>query len=363
MGRKNISVPRVFMQCLLISGVLLTTFSCRKSTPSLVIPQLVKTTEVKEHKGSYTTSYPGKIQAASDVKLSFRVAGPIRKIYVKEGEYVKKGQLLAELDPRDYQLQYDATKAEYNQVKGESDRVIELYNRNSVPVNDYDKAVAAIKRISALYDAHRNALEDTKLKAPFSGYIQKKYFDTYEIVNQGLPVLSMIGDNYLEVDIDIPSSDYVRSDDFVGFYCTADVYPGVALPLEYLDINRKANFNQLFKVRFRIKEEEGLKLAAGMSVSVTIDYAPASADLAVIPISALFRKNDKSYVWLYDTQDNRIKMSPVEVQQILKDGEVIVRSALRKGQTVVSAGVNSLKEGQQVKRLPSVSSSNVGGLL
>ena len=84
---------------------------------------------------------------------------------------MSKGQLLAELDPRDYQLQYNATRAEYSQVKGESDRVIELYRRGSVSVNEYDKAVAAKKRITALYNVHRNALNDTRLKAPFDGYI------------------------------------------------------------------------------------------------------------------------------------------------------------------------------------------------
>ena len=79
------------------------------------------------------------------MKLAFRVAGPIRKIYVNEGQYVKKGQLLAELDPRDYQIQFNATQAEYTQVKGEADRIIELYRRGSVSVNEYDKAVAARK--------------------------------------------------------------------------------------------------------------------------------------------------------------------------------------------------------------------------
>lgn len=361
--RSNISAARILIQYCLVPAIFLLVSSCRKSTPPLVIPQLVKTAEVKEHKGAYTISYPGRIQAASDVKLAFRVAGPILKVYAKEGEFVRKGQLLAELDPRDYQLQYDATKAEYNQVKGESDRVIELYRRNSVPVNEYDKAVAASERVTALYNARKNALGDTRLKAPFSGYIQKKYFDAPEIVGQGLPVLAMIDNDYLEVNIDIPSSDYIRSENFVDFYCTADVYPDVVLPLEFLDINRKANFNQLFKVRFRIKKEHGLKLAAGMSASVTINYVPSSGNLVIVPISALFQKEGKSFVWLYNTQDNVVKMSPVEVREVLKDGGAVVKSSLHKGQWVVSAGANSLKEGQRVKQLPPVPASNIGGLL
>lgn len=71
-------------------------------------------------------------------------------------------------------MQYEATKAEYTQVT-ENRSVIELYHRKSVPVNDYDKAVAAKQRIASLYHANLNALNDTKLKAPFDGYVQKKF--------------------------------------------------------------------------------------------------------------------------------------------------------------------------------------------
>ena len=129
--------------------------------------------EVQKYDGECSTPYPGKIKAASDVQLAFRVAGPILRFNAEVGEFVKKGEVLAEIDPRDYRLQYEATKAEYTQVTEESDRVIELYHRKSVPVNDYDKAVAAKQRIASLYHANLIALNDTKLKAPFDGYVQK----------------------------------------------------------------------------------------------------------------------------------------------------------------------------------------------
>lgn len=344
-------------------GIILLMVSCRQKTAPLVITPLVKTTEVKAREGWINVTYPGILEAAADVKLAFRVAGPIQKIYVQEGEYVKKGKVLARLDPRDYQLQYDAAQAEYVQVKGESDRIVELYHRKSIPVNEYDKAVAALKRVSAVYNAQKNALEDTRLKAPFDGYIQKKYFDAYEIVNQGTPVLSMIDNDYLEVAIEIPSSDYIRREDFTSFYCTADVYPDTILPLEFLDITRKANFNQLFKVRFRVKRNKDLNLAAGMSVSVAIEYKPTAENLTILPVSALFQRNNRSYVWLLDSRHEIIQMVPVKVKQVMKDGEVMVESDLRPGETVISAGIHTLKEGQRVRILPPVSASNVGGLL
>ena len=312
--------------------------SCRNKQVQVDIPQLVKTAPVNGHDGMTSVTYPGKIQAASNVKLAFRVAGPIRKIYVHEGQYVKKGQLLAE-----------------------SDRIIELYRRGSVSVNEYDKAVAARKRVTALYNAHRNALNDTRLKAPFDGYVQNKYFNAPEIVNQGTPVVSMIDNDYFEVDVNIPSGDFIRREDFMTFHANADVCPDSILPLELLDITQGANYNQLFTARFRLKRNP--VLAPGMSVSVTIGFKPSSEAMSIVPVSALFMKDGQSFVWLYNEQDETIEPVSVAVERLTKDGEAIVRSALRKGQTVISAGVNDLKEGQKVKLLPPVPASNVGGLL
>lgn len=67
-----------------------------------------------------------------------------------------------------------------------------------------------MQQITSKYNAHKNALKDTRLVAPFDGYIQKKYFDTDETVAAGMPVISMIDTRYFEVEIDVPSSDYVR---------------------------------------------------------------------------------------------------------------------------------------------------------
>ncbi len=339
-------------------------FACRRNSPPLEIAQLVKTATVNAHQGDFSVTYPGILKAASDVKLSFRVAGPIHKIWVKEGQYVQKGALLAQLDPRDYSLQYEAAAAGYKQVKGETDRIIELYRTNSVSENDYDKAVAAQKQAWALYHARLNALEDTKLKAPFSGYIQKKYFSGYEVVNQGVPVLSMIDDDYLEVNADIPASDFIRSGDFLDYRMKVDVYPDTLFALEFVEMNQQANFNQLFQARFRLKRSKEVLLAPGMSASVTIHYKPTDEKLSVIPISALVEEGGRSYVWRVEGPDRKtVRKSPVEVYRVLKDGTVIVRAGLQAGDVIVSAGVNTLKEGQQIRVLPPAAASNVGHLL
>ena len=323
----------------------------------------VQADTVKSYQGELSIIYPGKIKAASEVKLSFRVAGPIRAVLPEVGAFVKKGELIAEIDPRDYEIQLSATEAEYNQVKEEAERVVELYKRGSVPANDYDKAVSGLKQITAKYNAHKNALADTRLTAPFDGYIQKKYYDSHETVAAGYPVMSMINSNYFDVDIDIPSSDFVRQGLFKSFSCTIDVFPGQVFPLELIEITRKANLNQLYRMRLRLKPVPGMDIAAGMSVNVTIEYNPNEEALTVIPLSAMFEENGASAVWVYNPKTQSVTKRVIQLNKLLKTGELIVSEGLAAGEIVVSAGVHSLKEGMSVELLKPVSKTNIGKLL
>lgn len=343
-------------------GITVLYSACRSSESESKPVMMVKAEAVKSYQNELKTTYPGRIKAAADVDLSFRVSGPLIRIPAGVGGYVRKGEVIAEIDPRDYELQYKATEAEYKQIKAEAGRVIELYNRKSVPVNDYDKAVAGLQQITAKYSAHSNALKDTRLLAPFDGYIQKQYFDAGETVAAGMPVISMINTRYFEVEIDIPSSDYIRQGAFRRFSGVADVFPARVFPLELIDITKKANLNQLYKVRLRLKPDSQLPLAAGMSVNVTIEYDAGEHALTCVPLSAVFEENGLASVWVY-TADKKVTRRPVKVRQVLKDGRMVLDEGVESGEWVVTAGVHKLKEGMSVELLKPVAETNVGGLL
>lgn len=347
----------------IVWGIAVGLSACRPSESGEKSVMMVKAEQVKNYQDELKTIYPGRIKAAADVDLSFRVAGPIVRIPVEVGQFVRKGEVIAEIDPRDYELQLKATEAEYKQIKAEAERVIELYNRKSVPVNDYDKAVAGLQQITAKYSAHANALKDTRLLAPFDGYVQKKYFDVSETVAAGMPVLSMINTRYFEVEIDVPSGDYVRQHLFRHFSCMADVFPDRVFPLELIDITKKSNMNQLYGIRLRLKPDGEVPLAAGMSVNVTIGYDAGSSALTLVPLSAVFDENGDSFVWIYQPAQKKITRRQVRIRQILKAGTVVLDQGVEAGETVITAGVHKLKEGMTVELLKPVSRTNVGGLL
>ena len=139
--------------------------------PKEMVPS-VKLEQVKAASEETSLQYPGKVKAAQDVNLAFKVSGTLARIYVDEGKPVQAGQLLAELDPTDYQVQLDATEAQYLQVKAEAERVMALYQEGAATTDANDKATYGLKQITAKYKHHQDELAYTKLYAPFSGAIQ-----------------------------------------------------------------------------------------------------------------------------------------------------------------------------------------------
>jgi RND family efflux transporter MFP subunit len=345
-------------------GGLLLFAGCKREKAQKETVRTVKVSTATTYGEKQKASFPGKVKASSEISVAFRTSGPIAKVNVKEGQYVRKGQVLAEMDSRDYAIQFAATEAEYRQVKAEAERIIQLYEKQSVPANDYDRAVSALKQITAKYDAHKNALEDTRLTAPFDGYVQKRYFDRNETLSAGMPVFSIISTESPEVVVNIPVTEYVRRDKFDSYTCYFDIYPDKVFPLELISISPKANLNQLYTVRLKLNTDEGaLVPSPGMSTMVAISFKSESTGMVSVPLPAIFEIDGKPFVWLYDEKQQKVTARSVSLYKIQNDGTAIISEGLKEGEKVVSAGVRSLSDGETVKLLPEISPTNVGGLL
>ena len=115
--------------------------SCNQRVQNIENKPAVKIDTVLSADKQTALQFPGRVKAAQDISLAFRVSGTIQRMYVNDGAYVRKGQLLAELDPTDYQIQLDAAEAEYQRVKAEAERGMALYKENVTTPDANDKAV------------------------------------------------------------------------------------------------------------------------------------------------------------------------------------------------------------------------------
>ena len=338
--------------------------ACGGKTAKTTTPKTVKVETVKNNQEQSCPQYPGKVKAAEDINLSFKVSGTIEKIYVKDGQRVRQGELLVKLDQTDYQVQLDATEAEYNQIKAEAERIIALYEDGGTTPSNYDKAVYGLKQITAKYNHHKDELAYTQLYAPFDGYIQKKLFDEHETVGAGMPVLSMISGGMPEVEINLPASEYVRRESFTNYYCTFDLYPGKIYPLQLISITHKANSNQLYTMRLRVDAKDLPMPSPGLTTMVTICNNTEEGQLLSVPASAVLQEGGKARVFVFNPQEKRVNGRDITLVQLTTDGNALFTSdQVKVGEQIVSSGVHHINDGESVEVLPAPSATNVGGLL
>lgn len=356
---------------LLASFSLLFLFSCNDGKRETPGGKTVKIDTVTYAGAQTYLQYPGKVKAAQDISLAFRVSGTIQKIYVEDGAPVRGGQLLAELDPTDYQVQLDATEAEYRQVKAEAERVMALYKDNGTTPSANDKAVYGLQQITAKYQHHKDQLGYTRLYAPFNGYVQKRLFEAHETVGAGMPVLSMISGGVPEVEINLPAVEYIHRDRFSRYHCTFDIYPEKVYPLKPISITPKANANQLYTMRLQLADDGHTRTgdkrplpSPGMNTMVTIYYEQDDSHALSVPQSAVLQKDDTAQVFVYNAADNKVRSCKVTLMRLLSNGRSLVSSdELKPGELIVSSGIHHIRDGETVRPLPATAQTNVGGLL
>lgn len=327
------------------------------------ITRKVKIETVKAADTVELREFPGRVLENAELNLSFRVAGPVSDIKVREGDFVKAGQLVAQMDRRDYLTRLSAAEAQYEQVKAEAERVIELYERSSVPVNEYDKAVSGLKMAESKLEHARQQLNDTRLVAPVSGYIQRVNFSQNELVDAGMPVLSLLDVSQYQVEVDVPVSVYTRRDDIISFSGVVTAMPEVAFDLRLLGINRKANQNQLYRMNLAFSPGSNPDLASGMDVMVNILFRDDAEHVVCVPVTALFSEDGDTFVWVYDSATQTVRSREVAAGKPAGEGRIKIISGLQPGEQVVVAGVTLIGENERVEPLEPVSETNVGGLL
>ena len=360
-----LSVMRQYRFILIVGTMFLLLSACKNDNNQTTKPKTVKTEEVIFSDETLEMQYPGRVKSSQDASLSFKVSGTLQRILVKDGQRVKKGQLIAELDPIDYQVQFDATEAEYKQIKAEAERVIALYKDGGTTPNNYDKAVYGLKQITAKYQHHKDQLSYTKMYAPYDGVIEKHYIEEHEIVGAGMPVLNLVGAATPEVEISLPAQDFVKRDMFRNYTCTFDVYPGIVYKLEPKSISPKANANQLYTMTFKLVAEGNPIPSVGMNTMVTIASTKGGdVETYIVPSTAVFDADGVSRVFVYDANSSIVNAVEVNVTFLKIDGNSeVTSSSLKRGDLVVSSGVHHINDGESVRLITTTSKTNVGGLL
>lgn len=320
--------------------------------------------EVKAASRVGIATFVGKTKSVSEVNLAFRLAGQIERVLVKEGDYVKKGQVVAKMDDRDYAVLLVAARAEYEQVKADAERIMALYAEGNVTASSYDKARYGLQQVTQKLKNCENRMADTELRSSVDGYVQTKFHEAGETVAEGMSVLSVFESGNVEIEIKVSSSDFVDIEKYKNFYCSFESTEKKTFPLRIVRVNKEANSSQLYVVRLMLVGSYDVKkITPGITAMVYAEIPERESDGNVcIPSSSVLYQEDKAQVFVYSADSSTIHLCEIKVLALNRDGTVLAEG-LKVGDKIVFSGVRHVKDGQKVNVLQKPSSSNVGGLL
>ncbi len=359
MNIKAIVVKMLFIPLLFLMGCKGKNTETETETKSV---KQVKIEEVTSNSQNGKLSFNGIVKEKSISTLSFRVGGPLVELNVKPGDFVKKGQVIAAIDKRDYKIQLQSTQAQYKQLEGEYERYKELYEKDKVPANSFEKIESGYLMAKTGYENAVNQLHDTELKAPFSGYIHDKMTENFQTVGPGQPIVSIIDLSQLEVVVSV-SENLINSlnKNTQAFITVRNA--GIAnLPVKIESIGEKSKQDGLYEVKLSFANKSDFKINPGMTAEVSMVCENETTALE-IPSTAIFKDGNSPCIWKYNSETHTISKQAIKIESFTSGGKIQVSSGVKSGDMIVTAGVYELSENQEVQPIKKPSKTNVGGLL
>ena len=342
--------------------------------PQKEVIRPVKTVTLRSNGKGGLWQYYGTLQGGKRVDLSFRVSGPVRSIQVDKGASVKKGQLLATLDPRDYQTQLKQAQAQQNQAQAQYEnaqadfkRYENLYKQKVIPKSTYDTyktqmnvAMSSLNAARASTAAVRDSLKDTELKAPFDGVIVDRMVENFQDVTAKQTIFILQDISMLEIVFNVPENDVIWASRAASsnpgsdvsirakFDAIADKFFPLTVKEFVLQADRSTN---TFPVTAVMPRQEGVSLLPGMNATVEVEVSDDSEGgerVFTVPQTAVVTSGDQTYVWR--CEDNAVKRVSVRQNTPHNNGFIEISSEqLKDGNKIVVAGAHLLHEGQKVR--------------
>ncbi|TIQ23275.1 MAG: efflux RND transporter periplasmic adaptor subunit [Mesorhizobium sp.] len=320
----------------------------------------VKVVEIAKANDTRELSYSGSVRARTEMNLGFRINGKITERLVDIGQRVKPGDVLARIDPADYDLSVKSAEASLEAAERQVEttglarrRSEQLFAKKFASKSQleqatlsHDQAVATRNSARSALDQAKNQVRYTDLKADRNGIVTSVAADVGQVVGSGTPVVTVAVDGEKEVLIAVPETDIAQFKP--GKHVKASFWSDDALTLDgkVREVAGSADQqSRTFAVRVSLPNDPRVLL--GMTANIEASAANNLQSVS-IPLSALAQKDGQQIVWTVDRNGETVHARPIKVAEFTADG-VHVAEGLKSGDVVVAAGTQFMTENLKVK--------------
>jgi RND family efflux transporter MFP subunit len=316
--------------------------------------------------GGTTREYPGTVAATQSVELGFEVPGKIVELPISNGLAVKKGALLGRLDDADFVAARESAEAHRRATRSAYERAKRIFDQGAGSQAEVDSSLRDIDVARQELVQAQKALDDTVLKAPFTGRVSRKIADNFQNVQAKQAILLIEDVSSLELDVSFPEQDFSRMKPGLTLkQRNARIAPeiqvstiaGRRFKARLISFETTADpVTRTYRATFAFDNPDDVNVLPGMTAKVVL-YMPADKTAAstevglLIPATAVVVKTDGSaYVWKYDPGNSQVSKAIVTVGD-MSGASIRVFSGLKGGEQIVTAGAAHMREGMEVRPL------------
>ena len=334
--------------------------ACSQPEPPPEPVRAVKLLTVGASELQTVQEYAGEVRAGVESRLGFRVAGKLVERPVQLGQRVQAGQVLAQIDPQDYQLsaaaaraQVAAAQTQYDLAAADYQRYGKLREQNFISGAELERrettlkaARSSLQQAQAQAQAQGNQAQYTRLQADASGVVTGIDAEPGQVLAAGTPVVRLAHDGARDVVIAVPEDKVTRLQPGqpvqVRAWSTDESLPGTVR-----EVAASADpVTRTFTVKVKIDPASAPPLGSTVHV-VPQALAAKGAQAIKLPTTALRQEGQATAVWVYEADKGTLRSQVVQVATA--DGnEAVIVGGLTPGMQVVSTGVHVLTPGQKV---------------
>lgn len=315
----------------------------RKDTPVINVVAALPTAG----HGMKMPFFVGQAQAETIYSASFTTAGTLLKVHVEEGQSVKKGQLIAEIDPTLMRTALNSSEAVLNQARDAYNRMKFLHDTNSLSEIQWVEAQSKLSQAQAAYDIAKRNLADCRLYSPATGVIGSKLAQSGETVMPGQPVATILDINSVKVAVSIPEKEIAMIKSDTPATVTVEALGGETFSSGKITKSVQSNvLTHTYEASIETANP-GHRILPGMVCYVT--FQNMETGMITVPVTAIMRGAGNSlYVWV---KCNGIaKRVPVEIGSTY-GSRVEILSGISENDSVIVKGMQKISEGSKVATL------------
>lgn len=302
-------------------------------------------------------TFQGQAEASERTTLAFRVPGQLMEMPAIAGQHVKRGDLLARLDPIEFELTRDKALAQYELAQVQFKRTERLVKDQLVSQRMHDENRATLSRTQAFYEQAQANVGYTYLKAPFDGVVSRTEVENWDYVQAKDAIISVQAEGMTDVNIQIPQhivTQFTR-DFFINLQAEVRfvAQPDYRFLATVREVETEADPQTLsYQVTLTLPTPTEFNVTTGMTAQVDVDLSPLDplqVKYYVVPETAVLTLDDGStQVWRVDAETMQAQAVPVKMLGSARHG-VRISGDLSAGDQIVTTGVDNLTENMVVR--------------